>query len=69
LAENYPNEALALGEALSSSGSATVNVSHPAVEFRANPNSIFHRCHLVEVAFAWELTEETTYLPLGCFQG
>ena len=36
LAENYPNEALALGEALSSSGSATVNVSHPAVELTVN---------------------------------
>jgi hypothetical protein len=27
------------------------------------------RCHLFEVAFAWELTKETIHLPLGCLQG
>ena len=28
-----------------------------------------HRCYLREVAFEWELTKETIYLPLGCLQG
>ena len=36
---------------------------------RANLKSIAHRCHLFEVAFVWELTEETIQLPLGCLQG
>ena len=31
--------------------------------------SISHRCYLREEAFEWELTKETIYLPLGCFQG
>ena len=35
----------------------------------ANVESISHRCYLWEVAFEWELTEETIYLPLGCLQG
>ena len=43
--------------------------SHPGVELRANLKSISHRCHLFEVAFAWELTNETIHLPLGCLQG
>jgi len=33
---------------------------------RANLKSI---SHLFEVAFVWELTKETTHLPLGCLQG
>ena len=41
---------------------------HPVVELRANRKSISHRCHLFEVAFVWELTEETIHLPLGCLQ-
>ena len=31
--------------------------------------SIFHRCHLREVVFEWELTKETIFWPLGCLQG
>ena len=42
---------------------------HPGVESRANLKSISHRCHLFEVAFVWEMTEETIDLPLGCLQG
>ena len=42
---------------------------HPGVELRANPMSIFHRCHLFEVAFVRGLTRETMHLPLGCLQG
>ena len=42
---------------------------YPVVELRANLKSISHRCHLFEVAFAWELTEETIHLPVGCLQG
>ena len=38
----------------------------PADELRANLKSI---SHLFEVAFIWELTEETIHLPLGCLQG
>ena len=38
---------------------------HPEVELRANLRSIFHRCHLFEVAFVWELAEETIHLPLA----
>ena len=41
--------------------------SHPGVEMRAKRQSIFHRCHLFEVAFVWELTEETIHLPRCCF--
>ena len=39
------------------------------VELKANLKSISHRCHLFEVAFVWELTQETIDLPLGCLQG
>ena len=42
---------------------------HPGVELRANLKSMSHRCHLFEVAFLWELTQETIHLPLGCLQG
>ena len=38
-------------------------------ELRANLKSTSHRCHLFEVAFVWELTEETIHLPLSCLQG
>ena len=41
----------------------------PGVALRANLKSIPHRCHLFEVAFVRELTEETIHLPLGCLQG
>ena len=44
-------------------------VVHPGVELTANLKSISYRCHLIEVAFALELTEETIYLHLGCLQG
>ena len=42
---------------------------HPGIKLRANLRSISHRCHLSEVAFVCELTEETIHLPLGCLQG
>ena len=32
-------------------------------------SQISHRCYLILVAFVWELTQETIYLPLGCLQG
>ena len=35
----------------------------------ASLESISDRCHLREVAFEWELTKESIYLPLGCLQG
>ena len=35
----------------------------------ANLKSISHRCHLILVAFVWELTKETIHLPLVCIQG
>ena len=31
--------------------------------------SIFHRCHLFELAFVWELIKETIHLSLGCLLG
>ena len=36
---------------------------------RGKSKSISHRCYLREVAFDWELTNETIYLPLCGFQG
>ena len=42
---------------------------HPGVEFRANLKSISHRCNLFQVAFVWELTQETIHLALSCLQG
>jgi len=44
-------------------------VHHPGGNPGSNLKSISHRCYLFEVAFVWELTEETMNLPLGCFQG
>ena len=45
-------------------------LAHPGVELRANLKPISHRCcYLFEVAFVWELTEETIAVPLGCLQG
>jgi len=43
-------------------------INHPGGNPGANLKSISHRCHLREVAFVWELTKETIYLPLGCLQ-
>ena len=43
--------------------------SHPGGNAGANLKSISHRCHPILVAFVWELTTETIYLPLGCLQG
>ena len=43
--------------------------SHPGVEHRSKLNVFSHRCHLVEMAFVWELTEETIHVPMGCLQG
>ena len=45
------------------------NTPHPGGNPGANLKSISHRCHLFEVAFVWELTNETIHLPLGCLQG
>ena len=42
--------------------------THPGGNPWANLQSISHRCYLREVAFEWELTKETIYLPLGCLQ-
>ena len=42
---------------------------HPGGNPGANLKSISHRCYLFEVAFVWELTQETIHLPLGCLQG
>ena len=35
----------------------------------ANLSSISHRCYLFDIAFVWELTEDTIVLPLGCLLG
>ena len=43
--------------------------SHPGGNPGANLKSTSYRCYLFEVAFVWELTQETTVLPLGCLQG
>ena len=42
---------------------------HPRGDPGANLKSISHRCYLQEVAFGWDVTKETIYLPLGCLQG
>ena len=42
---------------------------HLGVELSAHLKSISHRCLFFEMAFVWELTEETIHLPLGCLQG
>jgi len=42
---------------------------HPEGNPWANRKSISHRYYLPEVAFVWELTKETSVLPLGCLQG
>ena len=49
---------------------------HPGVELRANLEelrdffeSTSHRCHLEEVAFVRELTNETVHVPQGCLLG
>ena len=43
--------------------------NHPGGNPGSNFNSISHKCYPREVAFEWELTGETIYLPLGCLQG
>ena len=45
------------------------NPIHPGSNPGANLKSISHRCYSFEVAFVWELTEETIDLPLGCLHG
>ena len=47
---------------------ATFSPIHPGVELRENLKSIFHKCHLWEVAVVWELSKVTIHLPLGCLQ-
>ena len=42
---------------------------HPGDSPRANFKAISYGYYLILVAFAWELTKETIYLPLGCLQG
>ena len=44
-------------------------VTHPGGDPGANRKSISHRSHRFEVAFVWELSEETFHLPQGCLQG
>ena len=50
-----------------------VDVSRPAPHPGGNPGasleSISHICYFREVAFEWELTKETIFLPLRCLQG
>ena len=41
---------------------------HPRGNPGSNPKSISHGCHLREVTFVHELTNETIHLPLGCLQ-
>ena len=36
---------------------------------RETLKSVSHRCYIFEVAFVWEVTEETIHLPMGCLQG
>ena len=48
---------------------AVTVVFHPGGNPGANLKSISHRCHPILVAYVWELTKETIYLPLGCIQG
>ena len=43
--------------------------AHPGGNPGANLKSISHICHPILVAFVWELTKETSHLPLGCLQG
>ena len=43
--------------------------SHPGGNPGANFKSTSHRCYLQEVAFEWELTEETINFPVGCLRG
>jgi len=42
---------------------------HPGGNLGANLKSILHSCYMLEVAFEWELTKGTIFLPLGCLQG
>ena len=42
--------------------------THPGVVLRANLKSTSHRYHVFEVGSVWELTKETTHLPLSCLQ-
>ena len=44
-------------------------LNHPGGKPWANLKSISHKCHLILVAFVWELTKATVNLPLGCLQG
>ena len=43
--------------------------THPGCNPWANLKSIPRRCHPILVAFVWELTKETIYLPMGFLQG
>ena len=47
---------------------ATPSSLHPGGNPGANLKSRSHRYYLREVAFVWELTKETIYMPLGCLQ-
>ena len=48
--------------------SCSLFARQPGVEFRENVESMSQRYYLFEVAFVWELTKETTHLPLGYLQ-
>ena len=42
--------------------------NHPGGNPGANPKSMSHICYLRGVAFEWELTKETIFLPMSCLQ-
>ena len=54
--------------ALASEGEGTT-LSTPWSRVKGKSKSISNRCHLFKLSFVWELTKQTTHLPLGCLQG
>ena len=42
---------------------------YPEGNAEAKLKSISHRCHPILEASMWEITKETTNLPLGCLKG
>ena len=44
-------------------------LAHTTLEATQGQTIISHRCYPREVAFEWQSTPETIYLPLGCLQG
>jgi hypothetical protein len=58
-----------IGVKIGSGAGGVMSVCHPGGNPGANLKLDSHRCYLREVAFEWELTKETIYLPLGYLQG